>query len=68
MPFCGQFWCGFCSLYGLVNTPIRMCKKIINTLTKEEKIIIKLIDKIGDPKNKKKYLIKLSQSSKLVII
>ena len=45
-----------------------MCKKTINTLMKEEKIIIKLIDKIGDPKNKKKYLIKLSQSSKLEII
>ena len=21
MPFCRRFWCGFCGLYGLVNTP-----------------------------------------------
>ena len=21
MPFCGLFWCDFCGLYGLVNTP-----------------------------------------------
>ena len=21
MPFCGQFWYGFCGFYGLVNTP-----------------------------------------------
>ena len=21
IPFCGQFWCGLCGLYDLVNTP-----------------------------------------------
>jgi hypothetical protein len=42
------------------------CKKDINTLTREERIILELIDQIEDPETKIKYLSQISQKEKII--
>jgi hypothetical protein len=42
------------------------CKKEINTLTREEIIILELIDQIEDPETKIKYLSQISQKKKII--
>jgi hypothetical protein len=43
-----------------------ICTKEINTLTREERIILELIDKIEDPEIKIKYLSQISQKEKII--
>jgi hypothetical protein len=42
------------------------CRKEINTLTREERIILELIDQIEDPETKIKYLSQISQKEKII--
>jgi hypothetical protein len=42
------------------------CRKEINTLTREERIILELIDQIEDPEIKIKYLSQISQNEKII--
>jgi hypothetical protein len=46
-----------------------MCtsKKEINTLTREERIILEVIDQMEDPETKIKYLSQISQKDKTII-
>jgi adenine C2-methylase RlmN of 23S rRNA A2503 and tRNA A37 len=43
-----------------------MCRKDINTITKEERIIFELINKIEDPETKIKYLSEIVQKEKII--
>jgi hypothetical protein len=43
-----------------------MCRKEINTITKEERIILELINQIEDPKTKIKYLSEIVQKEKII--
>jgi hypothetical protein len=42
------------------------CRKEINTLTREERIILELIDQIEDPETKIKHLSQISQKEKII--
>jgi len=42
------------------------CRKEINTLIREERIILEPIDQIEDPETKIKYLSQISQKDKIV--
>jgi hypothetical protein len=42
------------------------CRKYINTLTREERIILELINQIEDPETKIKYLSQISQKEKII--
>jgi adenine C2-methylase RlmN of 23S rRNA A2503 and tRNA A37 len=42
------------------------CRKYINTFTREEKIILELINQIEDPKTKIKYLSQINQKEKII--
>jgi hypothetical protein len=43
-----------------------MCRKDINNITKEERIILELINQIEDPETKIKYLSKIVQKEKII--
>jgi hypothetical protein len=43
-----------------------MCRKDINTITKEERIILELINQIEDPETKIKYLSEIVQKEKII--
>jgi hypothetical protein len=55
---------GFCFIK---NKNMCTCRKEINTLTREERIILELIDQIEDPEIKIKYLSQISQKEKIII-
>jgi hypothetical protein len=42
------------------------CRKEINTLTRDERIILELIDQIEDRETKIKYLSQISQKEKII--